>query len=75
MTSSFQRTLTGLRWWPFIILAGVGLAVLSSAPGKPSAMGPLGGVRVLIVVSGLVLAVFLEVMARMLESHQRLAAG
>lgn len=36
---------------------------------------PLGGVRVLILVSGLVLAVFLEVMARMLESRQRLAAG
>src|SRR5882672_12734955 len=69
-----QRTLSGLRWWPFIILAGTGLAVWSSGP-KPSGMGPLGGVRVVILVSGLVLAIFLEVMARMMESRERLAKG
>ncbi len=69
-----QRTLSGLRWWPFIILAGTGVAVWSSGPGKRSGMGPLGGVRVVILVSGLVLAIFLEVMARMLESRERLAS-
>jgi uncharacterized membrane protein len=67
-------TLSGLRWWPFIILAGAGVAILSSGSGKTSAVVP-GGVRVLILVSGLGLAVFLEVMARMLETRQRLAAG
>ena len=73
MPSSSPRTLSGLRWWPFIILAGAGVATLSSGPGKaPTVVA--GGVRVLILVSGLMLAVFLEVMARMLESRQRLAA-
>src|ERR1700730_6407664 len=70
-----QRTLSGLRWWPFIILAGTAMAVWSSGPGKPSGMGPRVGVRVVILVSGLVLAIFLEVMARMLESRERLATG
>lgn len=69
-----RSTLSGLRWWPFVILAGAGVAILSSGPGKTSAVVP-GGVRVLILVSGLVLAVFLEVMARMLEARQRLATG
>jgi uncharacterized membrane protein len=74
MLSPSPRTLSGLRWWPFIILAGAGLAVWSSGHGRPSAVVP-GGVRVLILVSGLALAVFLEVMARMLETRPRLAAG
>jgi uncharacterized membrane protein len=74
MPSSSPRTLSGLRWWPFIILAGAGLTIWSSGYGKPLAMVP-GGVRLFILVSGLVLAVFLEVMARMLETRQRLAAG
>ena len=74
MASSSPRTLSGLRWWPFIILAGAGLTIWSSGPGKPSAVTP-GGVRVLILVSGVALAVFLEVMARMLETRPRLAAG
>ena len=67
--------LPGLRWWPFVILAGACLAVLSSGPGEASAVGPLAGVRLLVLVSGFVLAVFLEVMARMLQTRQRLAAG
>jgi uncharacterized membrane protein len=49
--------------------------MLSRGPGAAPATGPLAGVRVLILVSGLLLAVFLEVMARMLESRQRLATG
>src|SRR6266496_4050287 len=74
MPSSSPRTLSGLRWWPFIILAGAGLTIWSSGYGKPLAVVP-GGVRLVILVSGLVLAVLLEVMARMLETRQRLAAG
>jgi uncharacterized membrane protein len=70
-----RGTLSGLRWWPFIVLAGACLVILFSGPGKASAMGPRAGVRVLILASGLALTVFLEVMARMLESRQRLAAG
>jgi len=67
--------LAPLRWWPFIVLAGAGLAVLSSGPGEASAMGRMTAARVLILVPGLALAVFLEVMARLLQSRQRLAAG
>ena len=70
-----RDTLSGLRWWPFIVLAGAGLVIVSGGPSKGSALGPLVGVRALILVSGLALAVFLEVMARMLETRQRLAAG
>ncbi len=50
------------------------MLILFSRPGTGSAMG-LPGVRALILVSGLLFAVFLEVMARMLESRPRLAAG
>jgi len=74
MPSPSPRTLAGLRWWPFIILAGAGLTMWSSGHGTPPAVVPRG-VRVLLLVSGLLLAVFLEVMARMLETRQRLAAG
>jgi uncharacterized membrane protein len=70
-----RGTLSGLRWWPFIVLAGACLVILFSGPGNASAMGPRAGVRVLILASVLALTVFLEVMARMLESRQRLAAG
>jgi uncharacterized membrane protein len=69
-----RGTLSGLGWCPFVILAGAGVAIWSSGPGKPAAVVP-AGVRLLILVVGLVLAVFLEVMARMLETRQRLAAG
>ena len=67
--------LNGLRWWPFVILASACLAVLASGPDAPSAAGPPAGVRVIVLVSGLALAVFLEVMARMLQTRQRLARG
>jgi len=65
----------GLRWLPFVVLAGAVLVVLSSQPGAASPAGPLMGVRVLLLVIGLALAVFLEVTACMLQSRQRLAAG
>ena len=72
---SSASTFAGLRWLPFIVLAGASLAIFSSDPSTASAMGPLAAVRVLIPLSGLALAGFLEVMARLLESRQRLAAG
>ena len=66
---------TGLWWLPFIVLAGASLVVTTSRPGAASPAGPLLGVRVVVLASGFALAVFLEVMARMLHSRQRLAAG
>ena len=76
MSSSSPGTLAGLRWWPFVVLVGASfLLLLSHDPGKHSTAGLPVAVRVVILVSGLAFAVFLEVMARMLESRQRLATG
>jgi uncharacterized membrane protein len=69
-----QGTAFGFRWWPFIVLAGAGLLLWNDS-GKVSAANLQLPVRVVILVSGLALAIFLEVMARMLETRQRLAAG
>lgn len=75
MAGFSPATFAGLRWWPFVVLAGAGLALFSADPHTPSASGPLLGVRVLVLGSGLALAAFLEVMARLMETRQRLAAG
>lgn len=74
MARPTQGTAFGLRWWPFIVLACAGLLLWNDS-SNVSAAGLQLPVRVVIVVSGLGLAIFLEVMARMLETRQRLAAG
>ena len=58
-----------------MVLAGAGLLLLSHDPGKVSTAGLPMVVRVVILVSGLAFAVFLEVMARMLQTRERLATG
>lgn len=64
--------LNGLRWWPFIILAGAG-AVVFLAGGESPAARTLAGVRALTLAMGLVITVFLEVLARICLSRRRLA--
>ncbi len=67
--------LAEIRWWPFIILGSAGAVVLLSGRRGLSLMGPVAMVWVPILVVGLALAVFLEVVARTCVSRQRLAAG
>jgi uncharacterized membrane protein len=74
MARPAQGTAFGLRWWPFIVLACAGLLLWNDSSKVSAARLPLP-VRVVILVSGLALAIFLDVMARMLETRQRLAAG
>ena len=74
MARPAQGTAFGLRGWPFIVLAGAGLLLWNDS-SKVSTAGLQLPVRVVILVSGLALALFLEVMARMLETRPRLAAG
>jgi len=75
MASSSPTTFAGLRWWPFVVLAAVGLVLFSADSHAPSAAGPLLGVRVLVLGLGFALAVFLEIMARLMETRQQLATG
>lgn len=75
MAPASQGALPGLRWWPFVVLVAASLAVASAGPGTAAAAGSAAGARVLILATGLALAVFLEVMARMLETRPRLATG
>jgi len=75
MAASSPATFAGLRWWPFVVLAGAGLALVYADGHTSSAAGPLLGVRVLVLGSGFALAVFLEIMARLMETRQQLATG
>src|SRR5215475_7186219 len=75
MAGFHPATFAGLRPWPFVVLAGAGLALFSSSAHGPAAAGPLLGVRVLVLGSGFALAVFLEIMARLMETRQQLATG
>src|SRR5215813_3293914 len=68
-------TFARLRWWPFVVLAGAGLALVYADAHTLSPAGPLLGVRVLVLGSGFALAVFLEIMARLMETRQQLATG
>lgn len=67
--------LGGLRWWPFIILAGAGAVVFQSGGRQGPAAGPPPTVRALLLTIGLGLAVCLEVVARTCAARQRLAEG
>jgi len=58
-----------------VVLAGGSLLLLSHDPGKVATAGLPMVVRVVILVSGLAFAVFLEVMARTLQARERLATG
>src|SRR5262249_57710482 len=73
MAGSYPATFAGLRPWPFVVLAGAGLALFSSRAHGPAAAGPLLGVRVLVLGSGFARALFLEIMARLMETRHRLA--
>src|SRR5262244_3878906 len=75
MAGSYPATFAGLRPWPFVVLAGTGFALFSSAAQGPAAAGLLLGVRVLVLGSGFALGVFLEIMARLMETRQQLATG
>src|SRR5258705_13655006 len=75
MAGQAQGTAVGLRRWPFVVLAGASLLLLSHDPSKVSTAGLTTVVRVVILVSALFFAVFLEVMARMLQARERLATG
>jgi hypothetical protein len=70
-----QGALSGLRWWPFLILAGAGAAGFLSGGRQGPATGPLSMVLALTLTTGFALAVFLEVVARACVARQRLAAG
>jgi hypothetical protein len=67
--------LPGLRWWPFVILAGVGAVVFLSGGRQGPVTGPLTMVWALTLTMGLAIAVFLEVVARTCVARERLAAG
>lgn len=69
------QALTGLRWWPFIILATAGAVVFLSAASQGPPTGPLRTVWALVLAAGVAIAVFLEVAARAGVSRQRLASG
>lgn len=70
-----QGALSGLRWWPFVILAGAGAVVFLSGGRQGAVTGPLTMVWALTLAMGLALAVFLEVVARTCVARRRLAAG
>jgi hypothetical protein len=70
-----QGALSGLQWWPFIILAGAGAVIFLSGRRQGPATGPLTMVWALTLTMGLAVAVTLEVMARTCVARQRLAAG
>src|SRR5499427_2168781 len=75
MAGAYPATFAGLRPWPFVVLGAVSLALFSSGASGPAAAGPLLGVRVFVLASGFALAVFLEIMARLMETRQQLATG
>src|SRR5215470_2500546 len=75
MAGAYPANFPRLRWWPFVVLAGAGLTLVYAGAHTPSAAGPLLGVRVLVLGSGFALAVFLEIMARLMETRQQLATG
>src|SRR5262249_49757861 len=75
MSCAYPATFAALRPWPFVWLGGAGLALVFSGARGAAAAGPLLGVRVLVLASGFALAVFLEIMARLMETRQRLATG
>jgi hypothetical protein len=67
--------LTGLRWWPFLILAAGGAVVFLGGARQGPVTGPLRTVWALILTMGFALAGFLEVAARVCVNRQRLATG
>jgi uncharacterized membrane protein len=67
--------LTGLRWWPFVILAGAGAVVFLNGGRQGPVTGPLRTVWALTLTMGLAVAVILEVMARICVARRRLATG
>jgi hypothetical protein len=70
-----QRALTGLRWWPFVILAGAGAAGLLSGGRQGPVTGPLRTVWALTLTTGFAIAVFPELVARACVARQRPAPG
>jgi len=68
-------SLSGLRWWPFIFLAGAGAVVFLSGGRQGPVTGPLTMVWAFALMMGLALAVFLEVAARACVARQSLAGG
>ncbi len=67
--------LPGLRWWPFIVLAGAGMVVLLTGGRGAPLGGPLTKVWALALAIMLAVALFLEWAAGMCQSRQCLAAG
>jgi hypothetical protein len=75
VSGSSQGPLSGLRWWPFLILAAAGAAVFLNGGGRGPVTGPPTMVWALTLTMGLAVAVFLEVVARACVARQRLATG
>ena len=67
--------LSGLRWWPFILLAAAGVVVLYTGGRGAPLTGALTKVWLLTLSMMLAVAAFLEWAAVMCQSRQRLAAG
>ena len=67
-----HRGRSGLRWWPFIVLAAAGAVVFV---GGGPATAPLRTAWALMLTIGFAVAVFLEVVARACVTRQRLARG
>ena len=71
----YLGALPGLRWWPFVILAGAGIAVLLTGGRGAPRTGALTMVWLLTLAMMLAVATFLEWAAGMCQSRQRLAPG
>jgi uncharacterized membrane protein len=67
--------LSGLRWWPFIVLAAAALVVLYTGGRGAPPTNALTKVWLLTLAMMLAVAAFLEWAAVMCQSRQRLAAG
>jgi uncharacterized membrane protein len=67
--------LSGLRWWPFIVLAAAALVVLYTGGRGAPLTNALTKVWLLTLAMMLAAAAFLEWAAVMCQSRQRLAAG
>ena len=70
-----QGALSGLRWWPFLILAAAGAVVFLSGGRQGPVTGPLSMVWALTLTMGFAIAVFLELVTRACVARQRLATG
>jgi len=65
----------GLRWWPFVILAGAGAVAFLGSARRGPVTGPPPIVWALVLTTGFAVALLLEAAARACVNRQRLAPG